>query len=331
MINSNITDQVKALTEKKIWLAPLAGYTDKAFRTVCKYHGADITVSEMVSADGIIYNQKQTLAYMHFAETERPFGIQLFGSVPDVMAKAAEIACNYQPDFIDINMGCPVKKVNKRGAGGALMQNIGNAAEIVQACKSVLRHKLPLSVKFRSGQDSNSLNFLEYGLAMQEAGADIITLHPRTVKQMFTGVSNWEHIKELKSRLSIPLIGNGDIRTVADALQMYAETGCDGIMIGRGAVGNPWIFGQIKSTMAGGEVSAVSLPQKLETIFMQLEAFLSYRPERLVVKEIRSHLCYYTKSMNGAAKLRDAINHTSNLAELKHILTQSFEEEHYGK
>ncbi|MFO7660358.1 MAG: tRNA dihydrouridine synthase DusB [Candidatus Cloacimonadaceae bacterium] len=314
------------LTKGKLWLAPLAGYTDRPFRRICKEWGADVVVSEMVSADGIVHKQRQTLAYLEFTQEERPFGVQLFGSNSGVMAKAAETVLSYQPDFIDINMGCPVKKVIKRGAGGALMNDLPSAVQIVKEVRNALPEGFPLSVKFRSGSDISHLNFLEFGLAMQEAGADFVTLHPRTVKQVFSGVSNWEHITLLKKQLAIPVIGNGDIKNVEDALQMMSETGCDSIMLGRGALGQPWIFRQIKAALTQDKSIEITPENRLDTVLKLIDYALEVKPERLVVREIRSQLCFYTKGITGSARLRDAINHTESITDLKKLLTNAFRE-----
>jgi len=278
----------------------------------------------MVSSDGIVHKQGQTLAYLDFTEDERPFAAQLFGSNPSIMAKAAETAIKYKPDVIDINMGCPVKKVIKRGAGGALMNDMPRAVQIIQEIRKILPKDFPLSVKFRSGNDINHLNYLDFGLAMQDAGADFVTLHPRTVKQVFSGMSNWEHISLLKRHLSIPVIGNGDIKSVEDALQMFEQTGCDAIMIGRGAIGHPWIFQQIKSALNKKSYNDATPETKLEAILQHIDFALEVKPERLVVKEIRAHLCFYTKGITGSARLRDMINHTESIVELKKILTDAF-------
>lgn len=307
-----------------MWLAPLAGYTDQPFRLVCKDNGADIVVSEMVSADGIVHKQKNTLAYMKFITAERPFGIQLFGSNASIMAKATGTALTFEPDFIDINMGCPVKKVTKRGAGGALMSNLKNAVDITTAVRKEMPDSIPLCVKFRSGADMNNLNYLDFGQAIQDAGADLVTLHPRTVKQMFTGVSNWQHITELKKQLSIPVVGNGDVKNVADATELFSTSGCDAIMIGRGALGNPWIFKNIKNSFLGQPLAETGNGEKLHTLLTHIEYSLRVKPERRVVKEIRSHICHYTKGINGSAKLRNVINQTETINELKEVLTAAF-------
>lgn len=277
----------------------------------------------MVSADGIVHKQRQTLAYLAFSEQERPFGVQLFGSDPLIMAKAAETVVSHAPDFIDINMGCPVKKVIKRGAGGALMADLPNAVRIVQEMKKALPRGFILSVKFRSGTDINHINYLDFGLAMQDNGADLVTLHPRTVKQVFSGMSNWEHVNVLRKKLTIPVIGNGDIKSVEDALEMYAQTNCHSIMVGRGAVGQPWLFDQIRKALRGENYSEIQPEQKLEAILKHLELAMAVKPERIVVKEIRAHLCFYTKGLSGGAKLRDTINHTESVSELKKILTEA--------
>jgi len=319
-----LTDRFPHLTMKKLWLAPLAGYTDQPFRRICKECGADVMVSEMVSADGIIRKQQMTLAYLDFQPEEKPLGVQLFGSEPATLAQAAEAVLNYEFDFVDLNMGCPVKKVTKRGAGGALMADLDKSAKIVRAVRNILPSEFPLSVKFRSGIDFEHLNFLDFGKAVQDAGADFVILHPRTVKQGFTGSSNWEHISLLKQKLNIPVIGNGDIKSVADGLKMFEQTGCASVMIGRGALGQPWLFRQLKDAFAKEEITIPTPGQKLEIIFRHLDYFLAVKPEQLVVKEIRAHLCHYTKGLAGSAKLRDQINHTENLKNLKKILTAAF-------
>jgi len=304
----------------RLWLAPLAGYTDQAYRQICKEWGAEILVSEMVSADGLIRDSAKTAQYITFLDTERPFGIQIFGSEPYVMAKAAEFLIPYKPDFIDINMGCPVKKVVRRGAGSALMQTPEKAAVIVKEVQNALAGSIPFSVKFRSGWDNSSLNFLYFGLMMQDSGADFVTLHPRTSRQMFGGLSNWEHIKALKARLNIPVVGNGDLHSPEDAERMLNETRCDGLMIGRGALGKPWIFRQCREFLTSGSYTPITKNHLLETVVKHLELALQYQREAVVVKEMRSQLCFYTKGQLGGAELRNKINHAESAEELRQIL-----------
>jgi len=315
----------KLFRQPLLWLAPLAGYTDQAFRRLCKHWGAEVMLSEMVSADGLVRDSAKTEFLLRFNEMERPFGIQLFGHDPFTMAKATEAAIAFAPDFIDINMGCPVKKVVRRGAGSALMQTPDLAVQIVQECKRVTSGIIPLSAKFRSGWDSSNLNYLTFGLAMQDAGADFLCLHPRTTKQMFSGTSNWEHIADLKKHLSIPLIGNGDIQSPEDALRMRNETGCDGMMIGRGALGRPWLFNQCREYISNHSFSPITREQVLETVLMHLDHALASKPERVVVREMRSQMCFYTKGLLGKAEIRRQINHAESAEELKRILIQGFQ------
>jgi len=306
--------------QPKLWLAPLAGYTDQAYRQVCKDWGAQVLLSEMVSADGLIRDSAKTIKYIDFTESERPFGIQIFGSEPLVLARAAEFLIPFQPDFIDLNMGCPVKKVVRRGAGSALMQTPEKAAGIVREVKQALQGTIPLSVKFRSGWDQNSQNYLDYGRLMEDSGADFVTLHPRTSRQMFAGTSNWEHIKLLKQQLVIPVVGNGDIHSPEDALQMLEDNRCDGLMIGRGALGKPWIFRQCREYLDTGSYAPITKPQLVETVLIHLDLALQYQREAVVVKEMRSQLCFYTKGQLGGAELRNQINHAESAGELRQIL-----------
>lgn len=278
----------------------------------------------MVSADGLSRDSLKTIAYVKFHPCERPFGIQIFGSDPIVMAKAAEMLADYAPDFIDINMGCPVKKVIKRNAGGALMRNPSLAATIVKAVRSGIGTASLLTVKFRSGWDVSSLNYNDFGSLMADSGADAVCLHPRTVKQGFSGTSNWQHIYILKRHLSIPVIGNGDITMVELALRMFRDTFCDSIMIGRGAVGKPWFFHQIKQALSGETEPAVTPRVIMDTIMDHIDLALEINPPEKVVREMRTHLCQYTKGLTDGSTLRDKLNHCHSITELQAHLTQYF-------
>ncbi len=314
----NKNEIIKEITAKKIWIAPLAGITDKAYREICKRKGADVIMSEMVSADGLVYSREKSLEYAYFNESQRPFGIQIFGDDPDIMAKGAEIVLLENPDFIDINMGCPVKKVVKRGAGSALMKTPELAMKIVKSVKKVLAGtEIPLSVKFRSGWDNENINYLEYGKMMEDAGADLLILHPRTRSQMFSGHSNWEHIKLLKEQSKVPVIGNGDIWNSLDAQNMLNKTNCDSIMIGRGIVGNPWIFQEIKNYWTGKEKIEITPEEKFSTIKQHLELAVEYKGLHRALPEMRTHLSSYTKGLRGGAEARKIINST---VDLKNIL-----------
>ncbi len=310
------------LTDHKLWLAPLAGFTDQGFRRLAKDFGADVLVSEMVSSDGLIRDSRRTVEYIKFTSGEHPCGIQLFGTDPLTIAKAAVFCLDYHPDFIDLNMGCPVKKVIKRGAGSALMKDPSRAAAIVRETRSALAGAVPLSVKFRSGWDSQSLNYLDFGMLMQDSGADFICLHPRTTKQMFSGLSDWSHIAELKRAVSIPLIGNGDVTSPESALKMYEETGCDSVMIGRGALGHPWIFRHTKELMATGEYGSITHDILLDAVLRHITYALEHKPEHVVVREMRSQICHYTKGLIGGAELRRQINHAESSEALIALIKQ---------
>ncbi len=297
------------LTKQKIWLAPLAGFTDNAFRTICKKCGANVVVSEMVSADGLIRNKEKSLKYLDYTDFQRPYGIQLFGSDPVIMAKGAEIALAEKPDFIDVNMGCPVKKVIKRGAGCALMNTPELAENIIKEIKKVLAGtSIPLSVKIRAGWDNFNINAVEFGKRMENAGCDVMCLHPRTRNQMFSGQSDWNLIKILKEKLTIPLIGNGDINSIEDIIRMFKETGCDSVMIGRGVLGKPWIFRNIKEYFESGEVSDISWKEKIKIIKEHFKLEIENKGEIKALIEMRNHFSHYTKGLPGSAKVREFIN-----------------------
>lgn len=314
---------LKTLSARKSWLAPLAGYTDQAFRIVCKSFGADVLVSEMVSADGLIRDSARTVQFIHFDASQRPYAVQIFGHDPLTMAKAAAFCIPYQPDLIDINMGCPVKKVVRRGAGSALMTDPNRAAAIIREVKSALAGTIALSAKFRSGWDSQSLNYLDFGLRLQDAGADLLCLHPRTAKQMFGGKSNWSHIADLKKALSIPVIGNGDIDSPEAAALMYRTTGCDSVMIGRGALGRPWVFQQIRQLMDTGSFHPITRDAILQAALLHIDTALRFKRESVVVKEMRSQLTPYAHGLIGAPELRRSINQAQSADELRALLRDS--------
>jgi len=298
---------IDLLTNRKVWLAPLAGITDLSFRMICKICGADVVVSEMVSADGLIRNPEPSLKYAKFAEAQRPFGIQLFGSDPKTVGKAIAVIENIRPDFIDFNMGCPVKKVIKKGAGSALMKDPDRAVSIVKEIKKHLSESIPLSVKIRSGWDIFNLNAIDFALRMEDSGVNIICLHARTRSQMYSGRSDWDLIAKVKSKLSIPLVGNGDIKTPEDAKNMLDQTGCDSIMIGRGAMGKPWIFNYVKQFLASGTYTELDNPSKFNIIKEHCELTCKNKSEEIALKELRTHLAYYTKGFRGGSYIRDYI------------------------
>ena len=230
-----------------VFLAPMAGYTDYPFRVLCKRSGAGIVYSEFVSADGIIRENVRTLEMIHFTDEERPIGIQIFGNDPEVMSKATDyINKNFKPDIIDINYGCPVPKVTKRGGGSAALKDLCLMDDITCAVIEAANNT-PVTIKMRAGWDRDSIIIPEAGIRLEKFGVKAITLHPRTTKQKYTGKANWELIKTLKQSINIPVIGNGDVTNITDIQKMFEYTGCDGVMIARAAQGNPWIFDQAKS------------------------------------------------------------------------------------
>jgi len=308
-------NKLKKLTDGKIWLAPLAGMTDLSFRSICKLCGADVVVSEMVSADGLVMNPEHSLKYARFTEEQRPYGIQLFGSEPEMIAKAYKVIEDIKPDFIDFNMGCPVKKVIKRGAGSALMREPEKAAEIVRQLKKVMPAAMPLSVKVRSGWDIFNVNVLDFALILEDAGADLICYHARTRSQMYSGHSNWDLIAKLKERLTVPLVGNGDVRTPEDAARMFEHTGCDSIMIGRGALGAPWIFSEIKDFLQKSGGAVLNREEKFDIIKKHCLLTLLEKNEEQAIIEMRTHLSYYTKGFSGGARIRDFIVRSMALEE----------------
>jgi tRNA-dihydrouridine synthase B len=298
----------------------LAGYTDFAFRQICKKMGADVMVSEMVSADGLIYNYDRSISYAQFNDFQRPFGIQLFGSEAKTMAAAAQKILPLQPDFVDLNMGCPVKKVVKRGAGSALMQTPQKAAQITSSVKKVLEKVgIPLSVKFRAGW--KEVTAIEFAQRMQASGADMLCLHARTQKQMFSGKADWQLIAAVKQKLQIPLIGNGDVVSAESAHQLFQTSGCDSVMIGRGIYGKPWLFREIK------QKKLLSALQKLEIIkqHLQLAQEHASRPEA-GIKEMRKHLAHYTKGLTGGSDFRNSINRITDKKIIVEKLENLFEE-----
>lgn len=299
-------------------LAPMAGVADNAFRILCKSYGADAVFSEMISAKAVYYGDKKTFALAHFEQIERPFILQIFGSEPQIMAYAAKtLADRFCPDGIDINMGCPVHKIFANNEGSALMKNPDLVYQIVCSVRQAV--DIPVSVKIRTGIDQEHINALEVALMAQKGGADFITVHGRTRSQMYSGYADYNIIKEVKSAFDIPLIANGDV-VCEKSLDSILATGCDGVMIGRGALGNPFIFERLKCHLEKKPYSPPSQDQIKSAIFKQLELCLEFKPESVAVREARKHISWYLKGFRGSAAMRDAVNRAESIQQIQEIL-----------
>jgi len=317
-----------------LFLAPLAGVSDRAFRDICRRHGAEYTVSEMVSAKALCYEQAtkkldkiKTAPLASVFKYEMPMAIQLFGSEPEFMSRAAALieSMDYmgcksdtKPAAIDINMGCPVHKVVGNGEGSALMKDPKLAGEIVRAVADAV--KLPVTVKIRAGWDENSINAPEMARILEASGASLIAVHGRTRNQMYAPSSDNRVIAAVKKSVSIPVVGNGDIYSADDAIRMFYEAECDGIMVARGALGNPWLFEEISARLEGRSYTPPSVSERLEEALTQIEQMIEEKGEYIAIAESRKHLSWYTKGMSGATKARAEINSAKTFEDMKAIL-----------
>lgn len=315
-----------------IFLAPMAGFSDRAMRRVCHEMGAEYAVSEMISAKAVTFGDKKTFSLAAIRDDEGPVALQIFGSEPDIMGKCAEILTNKRwqdgfvsPVAIDINMGCPVHKIFSNGEGSALMKDPELILRIVRAVKE--NTDLPVTVKHRTGIDEKTLNAVECAIAAEEGGAELITVHGRTKAQMYSGSVDRETIKKVKQSVQIPVIANGDILSADDAISMLKDTGADGIAIGRGAVGNPFIFGQIRAALSGDRYTPPSLDERAEVALWQLRLAIEDKGERVAVPEARKQIASYLHSFKGAAKIRAKINTALTYAEIDGIFREALKEE----
>ena len=311
--------------ENGVFLAPMAGVADRAFRHMCKKYGADGVVTEMISSKATVFEDKKTKELARIDDFERPCALQLFGSEPETMARAASLCMEFSPDIIDINMGCPVHKVVSSGDGSALMKNPALAYEIMKAVVDAVGEKIPVTVKIRRGFDKDHINAVEIALLAQKAGVDAVFVHARTREQMYASPCEYSTIKDVKEAVSIPVIGNGDIYCAQDAARMISETGCDGVMIGRGALGNPYLFAQVKHYLKTGETLAFqSAKDKLEDIKEHMSLLVADKGEAVAAAECRKHLAWYIKGVRGAAALRDEINRTEDVEKTIRLIEKAF-------
>lgn len=306
-------------------LAPMAGVADRAFRELCVRFGAGCVTSEMVSSKGLLYNDAKTEELMLLSDKERPAGIQLFGDDPAIMAQAAQKAMKYKPDFIDINMGCPAPKICSNGCGSALMKNPPLCADIVRAVKKAV--DVPVTVKIRKGWDAKSVNAVEVAVLCEQAGADAVAVHGRTRDQMYMPSADWGIIKQVKQAVRIPVIGNGDITSAQEAAQMLEHTGCDLVMVGRGALGNPWIFSQINAYISSETLlPAPSIYEKMRVLSQHIRLLCEYKGEEHGMREARKHTAWYLKGFQGAAALRQQAVEMRTLAELDRLIENTLRE-----
>lgn len=296
-------------------MAPMAGITDTAYRIILEEMGVGLTSTEMVSAKGIFYNNKNNKVILETAENEHPIAVQLFGSDPMIMTNMAE-RISESFDIIDVNMGCPVPKIVNNGEGSALMKNPTLAFQILEMMSRVL--KKPVTVKFRKGFDDRHVNAVDFAKMAEQAGVSAITIHGRTRAQMYAGNADWDIIRQVKEAVSIPVFGNGDIFTPEDAKRMIDETGVDGVAIARGAKGNPWLIKRTIHYLETGELlPEPSIEERRAMIIKHAELMTEHKGERLAIPEMRKHLAWYTAGLPGSAKLRGEMNSMSTMAELK--------------
>lgn len=303
-------------------LAPMAGYTDRAMRLVCRKYGVEHSVTEMVSAKAVIFNDKKTFALARILPDEGPVSVQIFGSEPEIMAEAAHTLANpkegVRPVAIDINMGCPVNKIFGNGEGSALMKSPELIERITRAVANSV--DIPTTVKIRAGINKNSINAVECALAAEEGGASLLCIHGRTREQMYGGLADREIIKNVKDSLRIPLIANGDIVDGASALAMLRDTGADGIAVGRGAVGNPFIFSEIISALEDKSFSEPTIEERVDTALLQLRTAIEEKGERMAIPEARKQIALYLRSFHGAARIRAEINRSLTYDEVEKAL-----------
>lgn len=305
----------------KLILAPMAGICDLPFRLLCKEQGCDILYTEMVSAKGMHYNNKNTAPLIAYDAKEHPIGVQIFGSEPDIMAEQAKKLVDLGYDFIDVNMGCPVPKIVNNKEGSALMKNPALVGEIIEALSKAC--SIPVTVKIRAGFNKDNINAPEIAYIAQESGASAVAVHGRTREEYYQGTADWSVIRAVKEKVAIPVIGNGDVKSGEDVLRMKKETGCDSVMIGRAAKGNPWIFKEIKHYLETGEaLRRPELDEIKQMILRQTKMMIEFKGDYTGIHEMRKHVAWYTQGLKNSSKLRALINQVESYDELCGLLSQ---------
>lgn len=309
-----------------LYLAPMAGVSEQPFRTLCRRFGADVVVTEFLSAEGIRRENPATIAKLRFTDEERPIGVQIFGADPAAMGDAAAFVTDvFQPEFVDINFGCPVKKVVKRNGGSGCLKDLSLVSDVIRAVSR--NTHLPVTVKIRSGWSEETRDPVSIALRCQDAGARVLTLHPRTRAQMYTGSARWDEIAAVAEALEIPVLGNGDIKTAEDAVRMYRQTGCEGVMIARGSFGQPWIFTQARALLDGQAMPpAPPVEERFAIASTHARMAAAYENDRRgAAIEFRKHLGWYVKGLPGSADLRRRLHQVVSLDEVEGIFTDYLE------
>ena len=307
--------------QNNIILAPMAGLTDLPFRLICEKYNPGLTVTEMVSSKALYYNDEKTKQLLKMDGEKRPISAQIFGSDIESMAYSANYVSKIA-DIVDINMGCPAPKVVKNGDGSKLLLDLDKVYEIVRAV--VKSSSVPVTVKMRKGWDSEHIVAVEAAKAVESAGASAVAIHGRTRSEYYTGTADWKIIKKVKENVSIPVIGNGDIKSPEDAKRIFEQTNCDGIMIGRATLGKPWILEQIRTYLEDGTIRKIPNTEILETILNHINLEVKEKGEYTGVREMRKHICYYLKGLPGASLVRDKINHLDSKEEVEKELMDYF-------